>query len=244
MLPLLVRSPARRMPSNAVAWKKRRPQQVSCRTRRGGKRAQFGLGSGGERRKPRRGKCDSTMCRTQDERVVGKVTSPASAGVIGLGSCVDGERPGRVCQRRPARVKWEPRSRPLHDRAAGMRNRTKRREHSDRRCSGFRGGFRRARLNPSTASRSERALVPVGPTVRRAALDPRRSFPGQGMNPPVFLARNTGKSLKLISVSSNNRADGRVPGPVRPDHLLRCDNNATGSSSARATGSGPGESIA
>ena len=146
-----------------------------------GKRAQFGLGSGGELREPRRGNANRLRgdCR---RKVLWEVDAvrPGSV-VVDLGSRVERGATGpRRLYRRPARVNGEPTSRPLHDRAAGMRNRTKRREHSDRRCSGFRFGVRRARLNPSTASRSGKALIPVGPTVRRAALDPRRSFPGLG----------------------------------------------------------------
>ena len=101
--------------------------------------------------------------------------------VVDLGSRVErGANGPRRLYRRPARMNGEPTSRPLHDRAAGMRNQTKRREHSDRMRPSFRFGVRRARLNPWTASRSGKALFPVGPTVRRAALDPRRSFPGKG----------------------------------------------------------------
>ena len=146
-----------------------------------GKRAQFDLVSGGELREPRLGNANRLRgdCR---RKVLWEVDAvrPGSV-VVDLGSRVErGANGPRRLYRRPARVNGEPRSRPLHDRAAGMRNRTKRREHSDRRCSGFRFGVRRARLNPSTASRSGKALIPVGPTVRRAALYPRRSFPGLG----------------------------------------------------------------
>ena len=97
-----------------------------------GKRAQFDLGSGRHQGEPRRGKCESTECRPQDERVVGKVTSPASAGGIGLGSCVIVGRTGPRTSSQTGACVRVPTSWPLLDRAAGMRNRTKRREHSDR----------------------------------------------------------------------------------------------------------------
>ena len=49
-------------------------------------------------------------------------------------------------------------------------------------------------LDPSTASRSGKALIPVGLTVRRAALDPMRSFPGLGRTLQVSRAGNSGKA--------------------------------------------------
>ena len=61
-------------------------------------------------------------------------------------------------------------------------------------CPVFRCGVGRAVLSPSTASRSGNALVPVGPTVRRAALDPMRSFPGLGWTLQVSVAGNAGKA--------------------------------------------------
>ena len=61
-------------------------------------------------------------------------------------------------------------------------------------------------LDPSTASRSGKALIPVGLTVRRAALDPMRSFPGLGRTLQGFLRGKRWKSLKLNSVSPMNGA--------------------------------------
>ncbi len=98
-----------------------------------GKCAQFDLGSGGELREPRRGNANRLRgdCR---RKVLWEVDAvrPGSV-VVDLGSRVERSANGpRRLYRRPARVNGEPSSRPLHDRAAGMRNRTKRREHSDR----------------------------------------------------------------------------------------------------------------
>ena len=125
------------------------------------------------------GECESTARGLQDERVVGKVTSPARAGdrpgelrrwgsdrtttLSQTGACEWGTYSSAIT--RPCRRHEEP------DEAQGALR---------PRCPGFRFGVRRAGLNPSTTSRSGKALFPVGPTVRRAALDPRRSFPGKG----------------------------------------------------------------
>ncbi len=179
------------MPSNADAWKKRRPRRESHGTACGEK-GRSSAWDQGETPVSRDGKCESTKCRTHDERVGGRVTSPANAGGIGLGSYVEGRATGTRRYRGPACVR-EPTSWPLLDRSAGMRNRTEQ-NTTPTEASLLSRRVRRAGLNPSTASRSGKALIPVGLTVRRAALDPMRSFPGLGRTLQVSRAGNSGKA--------------------------------------------------
>ena len=81
----------------------------------------------------------------------------------------------------------------LLDRAAGMWNRTER-QSTPTELSLLSMRVGRAVLFPATASRSGNALVPVGRTVRRAALDPMRSFPGLRWTLQVSVAGNAGKA--------------------------------------------------
>ena len=217
-----------------------------------GKRAQFGLGSGGELREPRRGNANRLRGDCRRKVLWGVDAVRPGSVVVDLGSRVErGANGPRRLYRRPARVNGEPTIRPLHDRAAGMRNRTKRREHSDRSLprtryggvpafeagSGEQGSIHR----PHHAAGRRFSLLGQPFGEQRSILGGRSRARDE---PSSFLGTKHWKSLKLFSVSSNNRADGRVPGPVRPDHLLQCNNNATGASFATAPGSGPGESNA
>ena len=167
-----------------------------------GKRAQFGLGSGGELREPRRGNANRLRgdCR---RKVLWEVDAvrPGSV-VVDLGSRVErgANGPRRTLSQtgacewgtyeqvitRPCRRHEEP------DEAQGaLRPSLPRTRYGVSRLS---IRVRRARLNPSTASRSGKALIPVGPTVRRAALDPMQPFLGLGWTLQVSRAGNAGKA--------------------------------------------------
>ena len=72
---------------------------------------------------------------------------------------------------------------------------------------------------------------PSGNAVGRAGLDPSGGS-GSGMDPPGFSARNAGKSRKLRQLSPERPSEWKAPDEeishMRPDRLLRCDHDATG----------------
>ncbi len=126
---------------------------------------------------------------------------------------------------------------------ADMENRTGRRAHSDQGvrwpkrethrpgCPIFRTGIGGAVLDPSTGSRSGKALIPRGtPSGEQGSI--RQVAPGRGWTLQVSKAGNTGKSQKLRQLSLEQPSGWKAPdgqiGPPRPNSLLRCDNNATG----------------
>ena len=220
------------MPSNAGAWKKRRPQRGELPDGVRGKCVQFDLGSGGELREPRRGNANRLRgdCR---RKVLWEVDAvrPGSV-VVDLGSRVErGANGPRRSDCRPARVKGEPTSRPLHDRAAGMRNRTKRREHSDRRCSGFRfgSGEQGSIHRPHHAAGRRLSLLgrPFGE--QRSILCGRSRARDE---PSRFLGRETLEKpetvLSIVEQPSGWKGSGACPPRSLTPMRLRSDNTATG----------------
>ena len=179
------------MPSNADAWEKAPTATGESRDSVWGKRAQLCLGSRGDASEPRR---EMRIDQVPNARRKSWAESDESCQCRWY-------RPGELRRResdRTANVIADRRVRgtngpALLDRSAGMRNRTEQ-NPTPTSVSCFRGGFRRAGLNPSTASRSGKAFIPVGLTVRRAALNPMRSFPGLGRTLQVSRAGNSGKA--------------------------------------------------
>ena len=93
--------------------------------RREGKRAQLGLGSEGTPGS-RDGESANRQRADRTTNELGGVTSPASATEMGLGSCVEEERPGRERDRGTGACEGKPAALSLFDRAADMRKLTER----------------------------------------------------------------------------------------------------------------------
>ena len=195
--------------------KKRRPRRESHGTACGEK-GRSSAWDQGETPVSRDGKCESTKCRTHDERVGGKVTSPASAGGIGLGSCVEGRATGPQTSSRTGAC-GEPTARPLLDRSAGMRNRT---EQNPTPTSVSRLS---RRVQESSARSIDRITQREGayPCWADRSESSARSYavvPGSGTDPPGFLGGKLWKSLKLNSVSPMTGAGGNGKRPQRSGH--------------------------
>ena len=193
------------MPSSAGAWRKRRPRR-GVTGRREGKKGAARPGVRGGRHGAATGECESTKCRTHDERVGGKVTSPASAGGIGLGSYVEGRATGPQTSSRTGAC-GEPTARPLLDRAAGMRNRA---EQNPTPTSVSRLS---RRVQESSARSIDRITQREGayPCWADRSESSARSYavvPGSGTDPPGFLGGKRWKSLKLNPVSPMNGTAG------------------------------------
>ena len=151
-----------------------------------GKRAQFDLGSGGELREPRLGNANRLRgdCR---RKVLWEVDAvrPGSV-VVDLGSRVErGANGPRRLYRRPARVNGEPTAQLLRDRAAGMRNRTKRREHSDRVVPAFDSGQESKAQSIDRITQREGAY-PCWADRSESSARSYAAVPGPGMDPPGF----------------------------------------------------------
>ena len=197
------------MPSNAGAWIASTATGV-LRDVVGEKWTQLGLGTRGDAKGLRRG---DRLRAERGTKCWGGVTSPASVGVFDLGSFVDGGAPDRERRRGTGACEGNPTTKPVLDRAAGMGNRTER-QSTPTEGSRLRGGVRRAELNPSTASRSGNALIPVGLAVRRAALNPRRPFRVWD-GPSRFLRLETlAKSRNMNPVSPMRGALATETGPI------------------------------
>ena len=197
-----------------------------------GKRAQFGLGSGGELREPRRGNANRLRgdCR---RKVLWEVDAvrPGSV-VVDLGSRVErGANGPRRLYRRPARVNGEPTAQLLRDRAAGMRNRTKRREHSDRVVPAFEAGSgeQGSIHRPHHAAGRRLSLLgrPFGE--QRSILCGRSRARDE---PSRFLGRETLEKpetvLSIVEQPSGWKGSGACPPRSLTPMRLRSDNTATG----------------
>ena len=225
------------MPSNAGAWKSADGDGESL-GRREGKRAQFGLGSGGELRKPRRGNANRPRAERRTKELRGGDESCQSRVLLDLGSCVKWQATGtRRRHRRPACVGNLRLA--IVDRAAGMRNRTKRREHSDRNVPAFDSGQESKAQSIDRITQREGAYPcwadPFGE--QRSILCGRSRVWDE---PSRFLGRETLEKPETVLSIVEQPSGWKGSGACSPRSLtpmrLRCDNNATGPSFAKAPG--------
>ena len=93
-------------------------------------------------------------------------------------------------------------------------------------ASRLRSSFRGAKLDPSATSRNGKRFSFTGRSIGRARLNPSGSS-GFGKNPQVSTAGNAGKARNRVRVSPTVPRDGRAFGPLRGNHLLRCDSHVT-----------------